>query len=135
MMLKGLLITEDGNWNYGEYIDDLENFHALIDCETVDMKFWWIGGHRFAFVLDDEGRLKSREPTVFGPNADPVFVGSVLVFGVRRTDDGLDFASLTDSEIDMLETCSAVYAVGAHRKVLTNVTMREFTPWTLEVGD
>jgi len=128
---KGLIIHEGGGWTFDFIPDDPERYYKIIDARWVDYYWWYIGGHRFAFVIDDEGRLKDRKPTVTGPNADPLIVGTAIVFGVTGSGDGLDFRSLTDAEKSLLVESSARRADDG-AIVLTNVTMREFTPWTLE---
>lgn len=128
---RALIINEAGSIQYRDVLDELDMFRELIGCEVIDIRLWWIGSHRFGFVIDDDGRLKKRKPTVFGPNADPVFVGTVLVFGLKASEDGTDFCSLTEQEEKLLENCMATFAID-DRTVLTNVTQREFAPWTLE---
>ena len=129
-----LVIREDAkDYSFEPVTDDFDIIKEIIGCNWCEICWWWIGSHRFAVVIDDQGRLSNRKPTVLGPNADTLAVGTAVIFGVQGRGSDMDFTSLTPEEMDMLETCMARMAMDG-RTVLTNMTMREFAPWTLQGG-
>lgn len=108
--------------------DDRSTLYELLKCDCIDIKLWWIGDNRFAFIFDDSGRLKRRECTVCGPNAEDLIVGDCLVLGfIPAAPDDFEYRDLDQGEIALLNRNLALDMVTEHC-LLTNVTMRRYDP-------
>lgn len=84
-----------------EFEDTLDNIYKILDVETIDVACLKVEGHRYDFVVDDEGLFKNDAiPSVLDGAGNVLLVGNVLV--VNSNDDG-DFVSLTDEEIKNLK--------------------------------
>ena len=80
-----------------EIDDELATYYELTGCDCVDMPMRTVGGHRLAFVCDDEGLLKDRLPTAADAKGRVMLVGSLVIVGRDELDP--EFRSLTDEEV------------------------------------
>ena len=83
---------------------DLQEVYDLLDCDCIDMAYRYVGGRRFAFIVDDEGLLKdSPRISAVDVHGEPALVGNLLIAGIA----GHELRSLTDEEVGVLRenTC------------------------------
>ena len=80
--------------------NDLEDYHRLIGCRTIDIVSRTIGDVKVEIVLDDEGALVNN-PKVSAIDIDgtPMLFGNLLVASGRVTEDG-ELTELTQEEVD-----------------------------------
>lgn len=75
--------------------DTAEGLQQATGSDTVDIVVRHLEGVPLNIVVDDEGLLRQRRPSVSGPGLRILLVGTVLVLGMR--DDG-ELRSLTAEE-------------------------------------
>ena len=80
--------------------NDLEDYHRLIGCRTIDIVSRTIGDVKVEIVLDDEGAIIDK-PKVSAIDIDgtPMLFGNLLVASGRVTEDG-ELTELTKAEVD-----------------------------------
>ena len=80
--------------------NELEDYHKLIGCRTIDIVSRYIGDVRVEIIIDDEGALVDY-PKISAIDIDgtPALFGNLLVASGRVTDDG-ELTELTQEEID-----------------------------------
>ena len=80
--------------------NDLEDYHRLIGCRTIDIVSRTIGDVKVEIVLDDEGALVNN-PKISAIDIDgtPMLFGNLLVASGRVTEDG-ELTELTQEEVD-----------------------------------
>ena len=80
--------------------NDLDDYHRLIGCRTIDIVSRTIGDVKVEIVLDDEGAIIDK-PKVSAIDIDgtPMLFGNLLVASGRVTDDG-ELTELTKAEVD-----------------------------------
>lgn len=84
-----------------EFEDTLDNIYKILDVQTIDVACIEVGGHRYDFIVDDEGCFRnSAIPSVFDNAGNALLVENVLV--VNSNNEG-DFTSLTDEQIESLK--------------------------------
>ena len=103
-IVKGVLVdvTRTGKMFNLEFEDNLENIYKLLDVDLIDVATRKVGDKVYDFVVDDEGLLKGGAiPSVFDKDQQPMLVGNVLIL---NSDDEGNFASLTDDDIENLQS-------------------------------
>ena len=75
-------------------IDTNDDFHKLLNCETVNITTRSIGGKKYAIVCDDVGAIKFKHMSVFGYEAQTRIFGNVIIANAKGED--LDSLSLVD---------------------------------------
>ena len=80
--------------------NELEDYHKLIGCMTIDIVSRTIGDIRVEVIIDDEGALIDN-PKISAIDIDgtPALFGNLLIASGRVTDDG-ELTELTQEEID-----------------------------------
>lgn len=102
--MKGNVIyIKEGHWQEVEV--------RVVDIELAEMK-GLVGGWieqvvlgDYVLLCDEEGKLKSRIPTLVLPNGD-VICGSVVILGLNNRRD--DWRGLTEPEIEAVVRCLRV---------------------------
>jgi len=95
-ILDAMLVKETGGYEQIGIKDELEVYYDLIQCDTIDLVTRTVGGQAYAFVVDDDGRLFNRMPTVIADDGEVLLVGNVVI--LRR--DGSELASLTEGDVE-----------------------------------
>ena len=80
--------------------NDLDDYHRLIGCRTIDIVSRTIGDVEVEIVLDDEGAIiENPKVSAISIDGTPMLYGNLLVASGRVTVDG-ELTELTEEEVD-----------------------------------
>lgn len=98
-METGLLINVNEGVVSIEKIERFEDYYKLVGCETFDITTRFIGGEKFALIVDDVGLWK-EDPLVSAIYEDGTFglVGNILILKQK----GPDLVSLKPDQIQRI---------------------------------
>jgi len=81
-----------------DFVDDLNEFYKLLDCDCIDITYRQLNRKCFAIICDDEGALKSNPvPSGFAGGGHLSLVGNLLVVSEDVDDEG-NMIGLTHEE-------------------------------------
>lgn len=110
--------------------DTPEGLQEATGSELVDVVVRYVRGVPYNFVIDDEGLLRQRRPSVSGPGLRILLVGTVLVLGMA--DDG-ELRSLTAEE--RTEVQKHIRAVRTVDGNVQWMLMDVYEPWEVTALD
>ena len=111
-MIKGILIEEGKDFVRVETLPgDLPGYYSALDCSCIDIASVKIGPFVVDLVLDDEGLLTQRRPTIFSGDRRPMYVGSVFICSVDE--DGREVDLPDDAMSYILGECMGYYSYEA----------------------
>ena len=103
--LRVVYFKTDGSYpKWMDVKDDIDTFHELIHCDTIDIPRRYIDGKSYRIICDDCGLLKlNPKISVYSMKSVQFpIVGNVLVAGME--DNEGELTDLTDEDITRI-TC------------------------------
>lgn len=102
-MEVGYLIDPMGNAEKCEIPHDLDGYHKLLDCQTIDIVSRKIGKKYYDIVCDDEGLFKDQvHVSAIDGKGDAMLVGKLFVC---KHDGHGNEVGLSDDDIANIESC------------------------------
>ena len=96
--------------------NELDDYHRLIGCRTIDIVSRSIGDVRVEIVIDDEGALVEHpKPSAVDIVGEIALYGNLLVASGRVTDDG-ELTELTQDEVNAILENVAEVTTGFYKE-------------------